>query len=81
MGTATKAMMTPRVQQVAGAAGEDRQRRRVPTSGVRAKVAPAARSGPLTAHEMIWRATKLSMMVTTTSWAPVKAFSQPGMKP
>ncbi len=52
-----------------------------PTDVVRAKVAPRARSGSLTAHETIWRATKLSMMVTTTSCAPVNAFSQPGMKP
>ncbi len=52
-----------------------------PTDVVRANVAPRARSGSLTAHETIWRAMKLSMMVTTTSWAPVKALSQPGMKP
>ena len=44
---------------------------RSPTSSVRANGRPGARSGPLTAQEMIEMATKLSMMVMTTSWAPV----------
>ena len=50
---------------------------------VRAKVTsgPVPRSGPLITYETSWMATKFSMMVVTTSCAPVNALRKPGMKP
>ena len=53
----------------------------LPTSGVIGDTEPWTVSGPLTAAATTARATKLSMIVVTTSWAPETALRTPGMKP
>ena len=53
----------------------------LPTGSVVGDVEPMTFSGPLTAAARMAMATKLSMIVVTTSWAPETAFRKPGMKP
>src|SRR3954453_7836626 len=53
----------------------------LPTSGVIGDAEPWTLSGPLTAAASTARATKLSMMVVTTSCAPDVALRNPGMNP
>ena len=53
----------------------------LPTWSVVGDAEPGTFSGPLTAAARIAMATKLSMIVVTTSWAPRDAFRKPGMKP
>ena len=53
----------------------------LPTGRVVGDAEPMTFSGPLTAAARIAMATKLSMIVVTTSWAPETAFRKPGMKP
>ena len=52
-----------------------------PTSAVRAKVGPVILKMSLTRPMIANAANELSMIVTTTSWAPVNALRAPGMNP
>ena len=53
----------------------------LPTGSVVGEAEPTTFNGPLTAAARMAMATKLSMIVVTTSWAPETAFRKPGMKP
>ena len=53
----------------------------LPTSAVRANVGPAILKTSLTRPTIANAASEFSMIVTTTSWAPVNAFRKPGMNP
>ena len=53
----------------------------LPTSAVRANVGPWILKTSLTRPTIANAASEFSMIVTTTSWAPVNAFSAPGMNP
>ena len=53
----------------------------LPTGSVVGDAEPMTFNGPLTAAARMAMATKLSMIVVTTSWAPETAFRKPGMKP
>ena len=52
-----------------------------PTSAVRANVGPAILNTSLTSPTIASTASELSMIVVTTSCAPVNALSAPGMNP
>ena len=52
-----------------------------PTSAVRANVGPVILNTSFTSPTMTNAASELSMIVDTTSCAPVKALSAPGMNP
>ena len=53
----------------------------LPTSAVRAKVGPVILKMSLTRPTIANAASEFSMIVTTTSWAPVNALRAPGMNP
>ena len=71
MGAIANAMMMPRLPLSAA----------LPTSAVRANVGPWILKMSLTRPTIANAASEFSMIVTTTSWAPVKAFNAPGMNP
>ena len=53
----------------------------LPTSAVRANVGPVILKTSFTRPTIAIAASEFSMIVTTTSWAPVNALRKPGMNP